>query len=134
MLWWFATVLLLLGRSTSSQESLTVEQAAERAVGWFNNAEALISSSSSSSASLSSDVDDSEGVRLRGEALQLMAAVVNADPNYALGAFFLGMMRQRTGDHEGAAWAYRKCCALEDKNVDCANNLGKALSDLNQGG
>ena len=102
-----------------AQETLTFDQATEKAVGLFNDGEALSPSAA--------------GSILMREAIVILQQVHVASPDHFHAAFFLGMMHQRLDEPSLAAKAYRAAVAVDHRNADALNNLGKALSDLGQG-
>ena len=99
-------------------ELLTVEQATEIAVGWYNEGE----------------VAEGEGSmqrrELREKAVELLEQVVAHDASYAQASFLLAMMHQRNGEARAAYKAYAISIRADAQNADALNNMGKALADM----
>lgn len=62
------------------------------------------------------------------EAMADLAAFLEETPDYAMGWYNLGVMRETTGDYEGAAEAYAICAEVDaDGSVGAYANLRRAL-------
>ena len=92
-------LLLVAGPGSTGSQTLTLDEATELAVGYYNRAEALDSGGGDGEGDAGTGAAESQSsAQLRAEAISILSTVADSDPGYVHAPFFLGMIKQRHGD------------------------------------
>ena len=89
-------LLLVSGPGSTGSQTLTLDEATELAVEYYNRAEAL--GSRETDGNTGGGAESRSSAQLRAEAISVLSTVADSDPSYVHAPFFLGMIKQRHGD------------------------------------
>ena len=91
--YWSMLLLVVLATRTMPQraETVSIEEATKLAVQWYTDGEKA------------GPTGSPQRLELQTQAIELLEQVVGVDRSYGQASFLLGMMRQQSGDAQGAS-------------------------------